>query len=124
MRRTNRKAKRSNGVRTSNSLNREVFCLRMVDNDSRSRLLRLQLKFFAQRHVDARRIKQREKLLLILESRAGGITKTVTRALVFLSKQSRQLRRIRTGNPQLFANTFVPQLSQCLRTLNAQTVEV
>jgi hypothetical protein len=46
------------------------------------------LKFFTQLHVDARRIEQREKLLLIFESRAGRITKTVTRALVILPELS------------------------------------
>ncbi len=41
--------------RTWSSLNREVFCLRMVNNNSRSRLLRLQLKLFTELNVDARR---------------------------------------------------------------------
>src|ERR1044072_1364095 len=97
MRRTRRKAKRSKGVRTSISLealdgftcvlsvpfcgksfNREVFGLRMVDNNSRSRLLWLQLKLLAQFDADARRIEEGEELLLIFESRAGRITEAVT----------------------------------------------
>jgi len=69
------------------------------------------LKLFTQLHVDARRIKQREKLLLILESRARGIAETVTRALIFLLEESRQIRRIRSGDAELFANAPVP--SQC-----------
>src|SRR4051812_32431435 len=73
---------------------REVFGLRMVDNNSRSRLFWLQLKLLAQLNADARRIEQGKKLLLVFESRAGRITETVTRALVFLLEQSRQLRRI------------------------------
>ena len=93
MRLTNRKAKRSNGVKAPKSitiffchkkahkaqkissdtlthffvpfvifvpfvalLNREVFGLRMVDNNSRSRLFWLQLKLLAQLNADARRI--------------------------------------------------------------------
>src|SRR5215213_9053044 len=151
MRRTKRKAKRSNGVRTSRSdiivgaalrgrprfphvvpnwgghggpplqlplIDREVFGLRMVDNNSRSRLLWLQLKLFAQLHVDTRRIKQREKLLLIFEPRACRISETVARALILLLEQSRQIRRIRTGDAELFANAFMPQFSQRLRALD------
>ena len=50
----------------------------MVDNNSRSRLLWLQLKLLTQLHADARRIEEGEKLLLIFESRAGRITEAVT----------------------------------------------
>ena len=68
--------------------------------------------------------REREKLLLIFESRTGRITKTVTRALILLLEKSRQFRRISARNTQLFANAFVPQLGQRFRTLNTQTVKV
>ena len=76
----------------------------MVNNNSRSGLFRLQLKLLAQLHVDARGIKQGEELLLIFESRARRISKTVTRALILLLEQSWQLRRIKPCYPELFAN--------------------
>src|SRR5215208_7198090 len=75
------------------SFNREVFCVRMVDNNSRSRLLWFQLKFFAQLYVDTTRIQQREKFFLIFKTRTRGISKTVARPLVLLMEQARQLRR-------------------------------
>src|ERR1051325_1912584 len=124
MRRTNLKAKRSNQDRTWNSLNREVFCLRVVDNNSRSRLFRFQLKFLAELHVDAVRLQQRKELLLIFEIGTGGITEAVARALVFLTKQSRQLRRIRAANPQLLTKALVPHLGKCLRALTTKAVKV
>ena len=74
----------------------------MVDNNSRSRLFWLQLKLLAQLNADARRIEQREKLLLIFESRTRRITEAETRALIFLLEQSRQLRRILSCDTELF----------------------
>src|ERR1041385_7851008 len=107
MRRTKLKAKRSNQDRTWNSLNREVFCLRMVDNNSRSRLLWFQLKFLAELHVDAARVQQCKELLLIFEIGTGRITEAVTRALILLAEQARQLRRIRACYSQLLTNALV-----------------
>src|SRR5215211_7136116 len=124
MRRTKRKANRSNGDKTSSSLNREVFGLRMVDNNSRSRLLWLQLELFSECNVDAPRVQECEQLFLILESWARGITKAVTSALVLLPEQPRQIRRICACDTELFANAPVPQLSHRFSALDAQSVKV
>src|SRR6185369_6831889 len=105
-------------------LDREVFGLRMVDNNSRSRLFWLQLKLLAQFNADARRIEEGEKLLLIFESRTRRITEAETRALIFLLEQSRQLRRILSCDTELFTNPFVPKLCESFCTLDTQTVEV
>ena len=50
-------------------LNREVSRFRMMDDDSRSRLLGIELKLFGQFNIDARRIEQIEKLRLVFQIR-------------------------------------------------------
>src|ERR1044072_3104756 len=76
------------------SLDREVLRLRMMDNDSRCRLFRLQLKLFRDTHTNTTRIQQREQLLLLFQSRSCRITKAITLTLVLVMKKARQLTRI------------------------------
>src|SRR5437868_1174632 len=51
------------------SFNRKVLCFRMMDDDRRSRLLGLELKFLSQLHVDTGRIDQLKQLRLVLQIR-------------------------------------------------------
>ena len=60
----------------SRLFDRKVSRFRMMNNDRRRRLLRIELEFFSQLNVNPRRINQLEKLFLILEVRTSRIAKT------------------------------------------------
>src|ERR1044072_3564319 len=94
------------------SLDREVLRLRMMDNDSRCRLFRLQLKLFRETHTNTHRIQQREQLFLIFQSRTCRITKAIASSMFLLMKQARQLSRIVAGDAEFSAVAFVPNLRQ------------
>jgi hypothetical protein len=96
----------------------------MMDNDSRGRLFRLQLKLFRKTDIDPGGIQQREKFLLVLESRTGRIAETVTRTLILLMKQARQDRRVTARDAEFFTHVFVPVFGERLRRFHAQTVKV
>src|SRR5258708_4388856 len=70
-----------------NSVNRKISRFRMMNYDRRGRLLRLDLKFFRQLNIDARRIEQLKQFGLVFEIRTGGIAKTESRTLIALTKQ-------------------------------------
>src|SRR5258707_10899363 len=95
----------------------------MMDDDRRSRLFRLKLKLFGQFHVDARRIEQLKQLQLIFQIGTSRIAKAEPRSLVALAEKLVQILRIVSGDTQLFADSFVPQLRQCLRAFHAQPVK-
>ena len=95
----------------------------MMHNDRRRRLLRVELKFLGQLDADTLRLEQFEKLRLIFEIRARRIAKTVTRALISLMEQLRELRSIAARDAEFFANALVPHLGQCLGRFDRQSVE-
>src|SRR5713101_283670 len=88
----------------------------MMDDDSRSRLLRLKLELFGQFHVDPCRIEQLKQLRLILQIRAGGIAKAEARALIALPEKFIEVLCVAGGNAQFFADAPVPQLGHGLRS--------
>src|SRR5213080_3800785 len=100
-------------------VNREISGFRMMDDDSRSRLLRVELKLFRQLNINARRIEQVEQLRLIFQTRTSRIAEAETRALISLTKQFVQIFRVFVGDTQLFTNAFVPEFGESFRALNA-----
>src|SRR5258706_2125402 len=95
-----------------------------MNNDRRSRLLGLDLKFFRQFNTNPRRIEQLKQFRLILKVRTSRIAKTETRALIALPEQFLKIRGVVIRNTQFPANVPVPVLSQSFSTLHAQAVKI
>src|SRR2546422_8696965 len=104
--------------------NREVSRFRMMDDDSRSRLLRVELELFSQLNINARRIEQFKQPRLIFEIWASRIAEAETRTLISLTKQFVQIFGIFISDTQLFTNAFMPEFGESLRALNAQSMKV
>src|SRR6267378_2424930 len=96
----------------------------MMNNDCRRRLLGIELKFFRQLNIDARRIEQFEKLGLVLEVRTGGITEAEARSLIALTKQLIKIFRVVIGNIELLTDPLVPQLSQRFGAFDTQAMKI
>src|SRR6185312_11910360 len=105
-------------------INGKIFRLRMMNDDRRCGLLRLKLKLFRHRYIDASGIQELKQLRLVLKTRTRGIAKAKSRTLIHLSKQLVNFRRIVASDAQFFTNSLVPQFSQRFCALNAQTMKV
>src|SRR5882762_1797455 len=95
----------------------------MMNNDRRGRLLRLELKFFRQLNIDARRIEQLKQFGLIFEIRTSGIAKTESRTLIALTKQFIKIFLVSVSDTQLLTNVSVPILGQCFGAFHAEAVK-
>src|SRR5947209_16949066 len=95
-----------------------------MHDDRGGGLLRLKLKLFRERYINARRIEQLKELGLIFKVRARRITETEARALIALMKKFRKLRGVPYCDTHLFADALVPEFREGLSRFNTETMKV
>src|SRR3546814_13732562 len=84
-------------------LDAEVFRLRVMEHDRRRALFRMELVLVAELHPDLAGIEEAEKLVLVLQVRAGGIAEGVAAAAVALLEHLLHVAIVLGGEAELGA---------------------
>src|SRR5215472_2254986 len=92
----------------------EIFGLRVVDDDRRGRLLRLELVFLGKGDADLVGAQQREQLTLVGKIGACRVAERISAATVALLKHRVGVARLLGSKTELAANTPVQVFRQCL----------
>src|SRR6185312_12964959 len=108
----------------SAALNREVFRLRVVDDDRRGRLLRVELVFLAELDADRLGAEQRQELGLVGEVRAGRIAERVAAAAIALRQHLVVVARLLSRETELAADALVDVFGERLGHLDREAVQV
>ena len=90
------------------SLDIEVPCLGMVDDNSICALFRLERKFIRKMNANALTLKKLEQLHLVFKIRTGRIAETVARTLIALREEPLDVLCIFACNTKLLTNLLVP----------------